>query len=341
MRVVVLHYLESENAKTRDVVVEQVATALQEGGHKTSIFGVHGDARKLLSRLSRRKPDLVFNLMEMFGDNLFGDVAVVGFLDLLGLPHTGGSAGETYLQQDKAISKKLLAFDGIAYPDFAIFTRDSNLETDGHLRMPLLVKPLRADASIGIDGSALVHSPTDMMKRVLAIHRQVKDSALVEEYVEGREFYVAILGNQDAVAFRPIEMDFSGLPEGAPRIVGTKAKWSKSSAEYKGTKALVADLPDELRARLQKVALDSYRAVRVRDYGRIDRRLTDAGEIYVIEVNANCYLERSEEFDPAIFNPIFRIGVAVSPPSRKGDSAFGMIFSSSMPNSAFSLVGGP
>src|SRR5262249_26887179 len=175
----------------------------------------------------------------------------------------------------------------------------ADLETGGNLRMPLFVKPLRMDASIGIDARSLVHSTKEMMERVLDIHKRVGDAALVEEYVEGREFYVGVLGNVQAQAFPPIEMDFTGLPEGAPRVLDAKAKWDEKSAEYKGARAVVADLPEELRARLQKVALDAYRALRVRDYGRVDLRLTGTGDIYVIEVNASCYLERSSEFATA------------------------------------------
>jgi D-alanine-D-alanine ligase len=135
-----------------------------------------------------------------------------------------------------------------------------------------------------------------LMKRVVAIRDKFHDSALAEEYIEGREFYVGILGNRDPVAFPPVEMDFSGLPDGAPRVLDAKAKWAENSVEFKGTKSILPDLPDELRAKLQKVALEAYRALRVRDYGRVDLRLTDTGDIYVIEVNASCYLEKNSEF---------------------------------------------
>src|SRR5687767_13002262 len=124
MKITVLAYLEQEGGKIADVVVEQVAAALKEGGHKVSVFGVHGDPRKLLAGLQRRKPELIFNLMEMFGDNLLGAVPVVGTLDLLGLAYTGAGPGEYYLQEDKALTKKLLAFDHIAYPDFAVFSQN-------------------------------------------------------------------------------------------------------------------------------------------------------------------------------------------------------------------------
>jgi D-alanine-D-alanine ligase len=252
--------------------------------------------KKLLGGLNRRRPELVFNLMETFGDDPLGAVGVVGLLDLLELRYTGGGPGEFYLQADKALTKKLLAFDGIAYPDFAVFTRDADLEAGGKLRMPLLVKPLRMDASIGIDGRSLVHSAKEMMERVVAIHEKVRDAAFVEEYIEGREFYVGVLGNQNPTVFPPVEMDFSGLPDNKPHVLDAKSKWSQNSTEFKGTRAVLPELPDALRARLQKVALDAYRALRVRDYGRIDLRLTGGGDIYVIEVNASCYLEQTGEF---------------------------------------------
>jgi len=299
MNITVLAGLENDDPKSYDVVVDQVAAALRKKGHRTSIFGVHDDLKKLVSGFSRRKPDLVFNLLESFGENLGGDVAVAGVLDLLRLRYTGGGPGELYLRQDKGLAKKVFAFEGILYPHYAVFSQNADFETAGKLRMPLFVKPLTADASIGIDGDSLVRDATSLMKRVIAIHEKVKDSALVEEYIEGREFYVGVLGNREPIAFPPIEMDFSGLPEGSPHILGSKAKWSKNSVEYKGTKSVLADIPDELRAKLQKAALDAYRALRVRDYGRVDLRLTETGDIYVIEVNANCYLEQSGEFATA------------------------------------------
>lgn len=297
MNITVLAGLENDDAGSYDPVVDQVAAALRENGHQVSIFAVHNDVSALVEGLQSRKPDLVFNLLETFGDDTGADVSVAGLLTLLGLRFTGGGPGELYLRQDKALAKKALAFEGIPYPHFAVFSQDSDLETFGQLRMPLFVKPLRADASIGIDGDSLVRDATALMKRVLSIHETIKDSALVEEYIEGREFYVGVLGNRETVAFPAIEMDFSGLPEGVPRVAGSKAKWSPESIEYKGTKSILAeDLPDEMRARLQKTALDAARALRVRDYGRVDLRLADTGDIYVIEVNANCYLEKTGEF---------------------------------------------
>jgi D-alanine-D-alanine ligase len=299
MRITILTFIEREDDEQLDPVVEQVAQALRAGGHESAILAVHSDVEKLVSGLKAGEPDLVFNLMEMFGENILGDVGVTGLLDLLGLPYTGCGPGEAYLQQDKGLAKKLLAFDEVRYPDFAVFSADSTLETGGNLRLPLFVKPLRADASIGIDGGSLVRTATDLMKRVVQIHEELHDAALAEEYIEGREFYVGVLGNQDPVAFPPIELDFSGLDPDKPRIADSKAKWEKGSPEYQGTRSVLADVAPELLARLQKAALAAYRALRVRDYGRVDFRVTDTGEIYVIEVNASCYLERASEFATA------------------------------------------
>jgi D-alanine-D-alanine ligase len=299
MKITVLADLEKEDPRSADRVVAQVAGALQAGGHETTVLGIHRDIHKLIDGVTNPKPDLVFNLCESFGEALLGAVGVVGLLDLLEVHYVGGGPGEFFVQQDKAITKKLLAFEGIRFPDFAVFSRNTGFETGGDLRMPLFVKPLRHDASIGIDAKAIVHNTADLMKRVARIHEKVKDAALVEEYIDGREFYVGVLGNYQPIALHPIEMDFSGLPEGAPKILDSRAKWNKRSAEYKGTKAVLAQLPEELEARVRKVALDAYRALYVRDYGRVDLRVTDSGEIYVIEVNASCYLEKKSEFATA------------------------------------------
>jgi D-alanine-D-alanine ligase len=254
---------------------------------------------ELCEALERAHPELVFNLLEEFGGKESGNIGVCALLDLLNLPYTGSGPGESYLMQDKALAKRMLAFDNIAYPKFALFSQDQGLETGGNLRMPLFVKPAALDGSLGIGEKSLVHSAKELMERVLAVHNECKDDALAEEFIEGREFYVGVLGNAEPIALPVIEADFSGLPKGAPKIYDRKAKWEPGSPEYRGTSTKIAELEPELAARLQKVATDAYRALRVRDYGRVDLRLSESGEIYVLEVNANCYLEKSDEFATA------------------------------------------
>src|SRR5687767_12069674 len=143
MRIVVLVELQSADNGDHDPVATQVAAALEAGEHEVQVVGIGRDLKKLVDDLGAAKPELVFNLCEGFGGMLFGAVGIVALLDLLGLRYTGGGPGEFYMQQDKALTKKLLAFDHILYPDFAVFSQDSDLETGGNLRMPLFVKPLR------------------------------------------------------------------------------------------------------------------------------------------------------------------------------------------------------
>jgi D-alanine-D-alanine ligase len=296
VKITVLANVDAEGSRDVDVVVRQVSKALRKLGHEVTLLAVHADPSKLVNGLRRRGPDLVFNLLEEFGERGDGNIAVCGLLDLLGFPYTGCGPGEYYLGQDKALSKKLLAYENILFPRFAVFSKDKDLETGGNLKMPLFVKPVAQDASIGIGKKSLVRDATSLMQQVLAIHKECDDGALAEEFIEGREFYVGVLGNQEPLALPPIEVDFSGLPEGAPRVYDRNAKWGVGTEEHAGTRAVLADLPDEMRARLQKVSLEAYRALRVRDYGRVDMRVADTGDIYVLEVNASCYLEESDEF---------------------------------------------
>jgi len=297
MKITILAYLEKD-ATEPDIVMSQVAEALTSAGHKPTIVTIHDDAGELVEKVRASKPDLVFNLVESFADDIIGGLmGVTGLLDLLQVPYTGGGPGELYLQEDKALSKKLLAYEQVLYPDYASFSPTaSDFETGGNLRMPLFVKPARMDASIGIDEKSLVRNSRQLMERIDYIHKTFGDTALAEEFIEGREFYVAVLGNQDPQVLPPIEMDFSGLADGELRIMDNEAKFDENSDRYHGTKSVIADIDDELRAKLEKVALDAYRALRVRDYGRIDMRLTESGEVYVIEVNASCYLEEQSEF---------------------------------------------
>jgi D-alanine-D-alanine ligase len=299
MRVTVLTTKVPVGDRPYDPVADRIAKALKAGGHSASVFAVD-DAKALIAGLGRRKPDLVFNVLEELGASMFGAVGVAGLLEILGYAYTGGGPGELYVRQDKALAKKLLRFEKIPTPDFAVFSLDADLETGGNLRLPLFVKPLRMDASIGIDGKALVTTSQELLDRVRRIHKQVGDSAIAEEYVDGREFYVGVLGNTTPTAFPPVEADFSGLPAGQLKIMSSAAKWDEKSVEYKGTKSVLAEgLAPDLVARLQKVAVDAYRACRVRDYGRVDLRLAATGDIFVIEVNASCYLEPEGEFATA------------------------------------------
>lgn len=288
-----------QDGAEHDEVVDQVAGALTEGGHKVSLIGIAGDLRELLDKLDEQRPQLVFNLCERFADNDLFDMHVITVLDLLGQPFTGTGPLGTALRQDKAITKKLLSFHEVPYPNFITFdTHD--IEFAGRMRFPLFVKPLTGDASLGIDDSSLVTEYSKLAERVNFIQTQLKLPALVEEYIEGREFYVSILGNNPGEVLPVMELDLSKLPSGYPRIYGSDAKLDESSVQYSAVNAIVAtDLSPEIRARISNVGQEAAYALKVRDYARVDIRLSNDGRPVVLEVNANPYLEMTSAFSLA------------------------------------------
>src|SRR6202022_248843 len=168
-------------------------------------------------------------------------------------------------------------------------------------RLPLLVKPPEEDASLGITQKSIVNNVKELLDVMGGTQQEYQSPVLVEEVIDGREFYVGVLGNSNVEALPIIELDFSKFPAGLPRIASWEAKWGddgdEKGAEFEGTESVFpADLPEELAAKLQKVAIDSFQALRLRDYARIDLRVTAKEEVYVIEANPNCYLEANSEF---------------------------------------------
>ena len=280
----------------RDEVVDQVSGALSEGGHKVSLISINDDLRELLDRLDDKRPDLVFNLCEQFADNEAYEPHITAVLAMLGQPFTGTGHLGMALRQDKALTKKLLKFHDVEYPNFATFDKH-NLELAGKMHFPLFVKPLHGDASVGIDDKSIVYEYPKLMEKVNFIQEQLKVPALVEEYIEGREFYVGILGNDPMEALPVMELDFSKLPDQYPHIYGHEAKSDVGSPQYKAVNAVVAtDLTQGMRARITQAGREAAYALKVQDYARVDIRLTLSGQPMVVEVNANPYLERTSAF---------------------------------------------
>ncbi len=201
------------------------------------------------------------------------------------------------LAQDKSIAKKMFAFYGIQSPYFATAYR-GNIDHAHDISFPLIVKPTSEDGSIGIDAAAVVTSVKELMERVSYIQTEFDSPALIEEYIEGREIYASILGNyENAHALPLVELDLSKLPKGMPRIASQDVKFEKDTEAYKLTKSAIAeDLDEETVTRLTEIAIKAYHAVKLRDYGRIDMRVSSKGEVYVIEANPNPWLSSGQEF---------------------------------------------
>jgi|SRR5687767_1602884 len=274
--------------------VQQVYEALKELGHNPIYLRLDGTAESLLE-LARAECDLVFNLVESFGGDDTHDRNVAGYMELLGRRFTGAGSQGLYLAQDKGLAKKIFAFHGIHTPYFATVFR-GRTEHSQDLEFPVIVKPAREDGSIGIHFGAVCGSIKELMERIDYIHAEFDSPALIEEYIEGRELYMGVLGNDKAETLPVIELDLSKLPEGTPKIAGTEVKWWDDTEAYKKTKPFFPeDLDEETIERLQKAAVQAFQALQLRDYGRIDFRLAKDGTLHVIEVNPNPYLLTSAE----------------------------------------------
>ena len=275
---------------------EEIFEALEKLGHEPSYYVLDGRPQSLVG-LAKCGADLIFNLTESYAGDDTKEMHVTAFLDLLDIPYTGAGPHAHILAQDKSIAKKIFAFYGIQSPYFATAFR-GHIDHADDIAFPLIVKPTSEDGSIGIDAAAVVTSVKELMERVSYIQTEFDSPALIEEYIEGREIYASILGSyQTARALPLVELDLSKLPKGVPRIASQDVKFEKDTDAYKLTKSAIAeDLDEETTNKLTETALKAYRAVKLRDYGRIDMRVSDKGEVYVIEANPNPWLSSGQEF---------------------------------------------
>ena len=276
-------------------VEDEVAETLGKLGHDATLHVLDGSL-KSLHALARMDCDLVFNLAESFAGNDTADYCIAAYLELLNKKFTGSGSHGLLYGQDKAVAKKILEFHGVHTPVFARSFR-GRLDFSHDLEFPVIVKPAREDGSIGIEFSSVVTSIRELMERIDWLHANFDSPVLIEEFVEGREMYVGVLGNENPEALPVVELDLSKLPEGTPRIAGAEVKWGKGTRAYRDTKSAVAEgLPDDTTALLQQTAVAVFQALELRDYARIDMRLRPDGRVAVIEANPNPWLASKAEF---------------------------------------------
>src|SRR5437588_5347682 len=275
---------------------EEIFEALEKLGHEP-FYQVLDGTKGSLASLSRCGADLVFNLTESYGGDDTKDMNIAAYMDLVGIPYTGTGPRGLFLGQEKSVAKKLFQFHGVRTPIFATSYKGM-LDHSHDIGFPLIVKPIAEDGSIGIDGNSVVESVKELMERIHYIHEKFDSPALIEEYIDGREIYAGILGSYERAQVLPlVELDLSKLPEGMPKIASYDVKFEKNTEAYKLTKSAIAEnLDDETRKRLETTALAAYRALKLRDYGRIDMRLAPNGDVYVIEANPNPWLASTQEF---------------------------------------------
>ena len=292
---------EDPGREAREDVVQvaaAVADALSKRGVEVDQVPVGSDLSEVAEALKRHRPDAVLNLCESLAADSRGEMAIPCWLDVLGIPYTGSAALALGLCLHKDKAKELLFARGVPTPSFRVVeTIDELAKVD--LGFPLIVKPSREDASVGIDFSSVVHDRTGLRRAVLSCLRTFHQPALVESYIDGREIYVPLLGNGDRHALPLTEIAFGKAFEGKPRILSYRAKWELTSAECIESPSVECALDGRTQARVVATALAAFQALGCRDYGRVDLRLGADGCPYVIDINPNCDLHPDAGFAKA------------------------------------------
>jgi D-alanine-D-alanine ligase len=274
-----------------------VISTLKAMGHEVQTLGVHDDLSELRRAATEWKPHIAFNLLEAFDDIVIFDQNVVSHLELLKLSYTGCNPRGLLLARDKSLSKKLLSYHRIAVPEFEVFRIGRPIRRSKRLTFPLIVKSLTQEASIGISQASVVDSDEKLKERVTFIHESIGTAAIVEQYVEGRELYVGIIGNQALQVLPVWELFFTNMPEGSKRIATDRVKWSvKYQKKYGIESGPARELTDAMATDIQHLCKRAYRALEMSGYARIDLRLDEEGNVWVLEANPNPQIAKGEDF---------------------------------------------
>ena len=261
--------------------------------HRVSLFD---DVAPLLDAVRTFKPDVVFNSCETFRNAPHFDKNIVALIELLGVPCTGASSASLFLCNDKALAKKILRFHRVRTPRFQTFYRGHRVWLPKALRLPCIVKPLTEEASRGISQASIVDDEGGFLARLAMIQERMNLDAIAEEYIDGRELYVSVIGDRALRLLPPREMTFGQMADDEPRIATYKAKWDDGYRKRWGIRNHFAKpLEPDVQARIDDTCKRAYRALNIRSYARFDLRVTDGGIVYVIEPNANPNIAKDDE----------------------------------------------
>ncbi len=303
-----------------------VVSTLRAMGHDVWPVGVRSEVGVIRKAIEEHQPHVAFNLLEEFDGYPHFDQHVVSFLELMKQKYTGCNPRGLTLARDKALTKQILYYHRIRAPRFAVFPPNRMVRPSKRLIYPLFVKSVSDEGSAGISQASVVRDDEKLKERVEFIHRQNQTSAIVEEFIEGREIYVGVIGNQNLQTYTPWEMVMKNLPEGAPVIATGKAKWDVEYQKKIGLETIPAGLEPKTKKELQRISKRIYRILGLNGYARIDYRLTEGGRIYALEVNPNPHIARNEDFADsaehckvkynALLQKIMTLGMSYDPVNR-------------------------
>jgi D-alanine-D-alanine ligase len=273
-----------------------VRDAIESLGHEIYSIGVSNDLSTIRGAIDAHKPHVAFNLMEEFGGIAHFDAHVVSYLELRKQPYTGCNPRGLILARDKAVTKKILAYHGFKVPGFAIFPQRRAAKRANGLNFPLFVKSLTEEGSVGISGASIVHDEEKLKERVAFIHRTTQTTALAEEFIDGREIYVGVMGNDRLTVLPPWEFAMTKKDDSKPLIASNRAKWDPEFQRQVGLKTGPAQLSRRSRQNLAKASKEIYRLLGLSGYARLDYRVTDDEEAYLLEANPNPQIAKDEDF---------------------------------------------
>ena len=273
-----------------------VRDAIDALGHEVFSIGVSDDLSTIRGAIDAHKPHVAFNLVEEFGGVGHFDAHVVSYLELRKQPYTGCNPRGLTLARDKALTKKILAYHGLKVPEFAIFAKRRATKRPEGLAFPLFVKSLTEEGSVGISGSSIVHDDDKLKERVEFIQRTTDSTAIAEEYIEGREIYVGVMGNDRVTVLPAWEFAMTKKEDGAPLIASGRAKWDPEYQRQMGLKTGPAQLTKKMQAELAELSKQIYRLLGMSGYARLDFRVTADGEAYLLEANPNPQIAKDEDF---------------------------------------------
>jgi D-alanine-D-alanine ligase len=290
-----------ETQKTRDDFAEwvtefDVCSTLIKMGHEVKILGVYSDLKIIRTTIEEFKPHLIYNLLEEFNGETFFDQNVVSYLELLGVPYTGCNPRGLIMARDKALTKKILTYHRIKTPKFWAFRKGQRRKIPKSISYPAIVKCLKEDASYGISKASVVHNENALKERIEYVHKKLSSDVIVEEFIEGRELYVGILGNNRLQTFPVWELHFEKSDSPEKELYSTRAKFNKEYRNRKGIRTSKAKISDELEKKIYAICKRAYKVLDQNGYSRIDIRLTDDNEVYVIEANPNPDISSIDEF---------------------------------------------
>ncbi|MGA6827784.1 D-alanine--D-alanine ligase family protein [Nitrospira sp. NS4] len=274
-----------------------VVSTLKKLGHEVRPLGVKSDLGVIRAAIEEWHPHIAFNLLEEFDGVSIYDQNVVSYLELLHVPYTGCNPRGLMLARDKALTKKVLSFHRIPYPDFMVVPQGRSVKRPKELVFPLIVKSISEESSLGISQASIVEDDEKLRDRVAFIHQSVGTGALIEQYIDGREFYVGVMGNGHLQVLPVWELLMDKLPEDAKRIATQRVKWSrKYQDKYEIRSEEATNLPEVKACEIQDLAKRVYRALGLSGYARIDLRMDAAGNVYVLEANPNPQIAHDEDF---------------------------------------------